>query len=81
MVAEYVLIHGAWHGGWCWERVSPLLVAEGQRVHAPTLVGLGDRSAEATRDTGSVSTSSRSPRCLKMRTFETPCSWATATAA
>lgn len=51
-MADYVLIHGSWHGGWCWERLSPLLVAEGHRVHAPTLVGLANRAAEATRETG-----------------------------
>ena len=35
-----VLVHGAWHGGWCWERVVPLLEAAGHRAHAPTLSGL-----------------------------------------
>ena len=27
-----VLVHGAWHGGWCWQRVTPLLTAAGHRV-------------------------------------------------
>ena len=40
----FVLVHGAWHGGWCWRRVENLLRAEGHRVHAPTLSGLADRS-------------------------------------
>lgn len=40
----FVLVHGAWHGGWCWRRVSDLLVAQGHRVFAPTLTGLGERS-------------------------------------
>lgn len=31
------LIHGAWHGAWCWERVIPLLEAKGHRVLAPNL--------------------------------------------
>jgi pimeloyl-ACP methyl ester carboxylesterase len=31
----FVLIHGAWHGGWCWGRVAPLLEAEGHTVIAP----------------------------------------------
>ena len=39
----FVLVHGAWHGGWCWQRVTPLLAAEGHAVHTPTLTGLGDR--------------------------------------
>ena len=40
---SYVLVHGAWHGGWCWRRVSDRLVAEGHRVFCPTLTGLGER--------------------------------------
>lgn len=40
MPAPILLIHGAWHGGWCWERVVPLLEAAGHVVHAPTLRGL-----------------------------------------
>ena len=41
-----VLVHGAWHGGWCWERVVPLLQNAGYRVVTPTLAGLGERQAE-----------------------------------
>jgi len=37
----YVLVHGAWHGGWCWKKILPLLRAAGHDVHAPTLTGLG----------------------------------------
>ena len=40
----FVLVHGAWHGGWCWRRVSDLLEAKGHKVFAPTLTGLADRS-------------------------------------
>ncbi len=40
----YVLIHGAWHGGWCWRRVTDRLTAQGHRVFAPSLTGLGDRA-------------------------------------
>ena len=39
-----VLVHGSWHGGWCWSRLAPRLAAEGWEVHAPTLTGQGDRS-------------------------------------
>ncbi|HEX6421168.1 MAG TPA: alpha/beta fold hydrolase [Acidimicrobiales bacterium] len=39
-----VLVHGAWHGGWCWRRVAPGLAARGLDVHTPTLAGLGDRA-------------------------------------
>jgi pimeloyl-ACP methyl ester carboxylesterase len=37
-----VLVHGAWHGGWCWERVVPLLEAQGLAVAAVDLPGHGD---------------------------------------
>jgi pimeloyl-ACP methyl ester carboxylesterase len=40
----FVLVHGAWHGGWCWRRVSDLLERKGHKVFAPTLTGLGERS-------------------------------------
>ncbi|MBV9756124.1 MAG: alpha/beta fold hydrolase [Alphaproteobacteria bacterium] len=40
----FVLVHGAWHGGWCWARVAPLLAAAGHRILTPTCTGLGDRA-------------------------------------
>ena len=40
----YVLVHPAWHGGWCWKKVTPLLRARGHDVYTPTLTGLGERS-------------------------------------
>ena len=40
----FILVHGAWHGGWCWRRVVDLLRARGHEVLAPTLTGLGERS-------------------------------------
>ncbi len=40
----FVLVHGAWHGGWCWQRVSDRLERKGHKVFAPSLTGLGDRS-------------------------------------
>jgi len=42
--ATFVLVHGAWHGGWCWQRVCDRLIARGHRVFAPTLTGVGERS-------------------------------------
>ncbi len=42
--ATFVLVHGAWHGGWCWRKVAPLLRAAGHEVFTPTLTGLGERS-------------------------------------
>jgi pimeloyl-ACP methyl ester carboxylesterase len=43
-MANFVLVHGAWHGAWCWRRVEPLLEREGHRVHAVTLTGVGERA-------------------------------------
>lgn len=40
----FVLVHGAWHGGWCWRRVAARLRAAGHEVLTPTLTGLGDRA-------------------------------------
>ena len=48
--ATFVLVHGAWHGGWCWKKLTPLLRAAGHDVFAPTLTGLGERSHLLTRD-------------------------------
>src|SRR3984885_1259783 len=44
MPYTFVLVHGAWHGGWCWRRVSDRLHAAGHDVFSPTLTGLGERS-------------------------------------
>ncbi|MEM1360620.1 MAG: alpha/beta fold hydrolase [Pseudomonadota bacterium] len=41
---HYVLVHGVWHGGWCWARVETLLRAKGHSVSAPTQTGLGERA-------------------------------------
>ena len=51
-MADYVLVHGAWHGGWCWGRVTPLLRAAGHEVFTPTLTGLGERRHLMSPDIG-----------------------------
>src|SRR6478609_7167062 len=43
-MANFVLVHGAWHGGWCWRRVVQALTAQGHRAHAVTLTGVGERA-------------------------------------
>ena len=48
--STFVLVHGAWHGGWCYKRVAQQLRDNGHRVYAPTLTGVGDRSHLATRE-------------------------------
>ena len=40
----FVLVHGAWHGGWCWKRVADILRRRGHVVTTPTQTGLGERS-------------------------------------
>lgn len=50
-MTTHVLVHGAWHGGWAWERVTPLLTAAGAHVVTPDLthdrdVGLSDHVDE-----------------------------------
>lgn len=40
----FLLVHGAWHGGWCWQRVAHILRKQGHTVYAPTLSGVGERS-------------------------------------
>ena len=40
----FVLVHGSWHGGWCWSRVARILRQHGHDVYTPTLTGLAERS-------------------------------------
>jgi pimeloyl-ACP methyl ester carboxylesterase len=42
--ATFVLVHGAWHGGWCMKKIRALLQAAGHEVFTPTLTGLGERA-------------------------------------
>jgi pimeloyl-ACP methyl ester carboxylesterase len=44
MRRTYVLVHGAWHGGWCWSKVAAILRSRGHSVFTPTQTGLGERS-------------------------------------
>lgn len=49
-MSTFVLVHGAWHGSWCWKRVRKILQAEGHEVFTPTLSGVSDRSHIVSRD-------------------------------
>lgn len=40
----FVFVHGAWHGGWCLNRLIPYLESAGHRTYAVTLTGQGDRA-------------------------------------
>lgn len=41
-MTTFVLAHGAWHGGWCWERVVQRL--QGHRVFTPSFTGMAERA-------------------------------------
>jgi pimeloyl-ACP methyl ester carboxylesterase len=43
-MTTFVLVHGAWHGGWKWRFVAPILRRAGHDVFTPTLTGLGERA-------------------------------------
>ena len=51
-MTTYVLVHGAWHGGWCWRPVADRLRAAGHEVVAPTLTGLAERAHLASPSVG-----------------------------
>ena len=49
-MSTFVLVHGAWHGGWCWREVRQHLEGRGHVTFAPTLTGLGERKHHLDRD-------------------------------
>jgi len=49
-MTAFVLVHGAWAGGWKWRFVAPLLRRAGHEVFTPTLTGLGERAHLASPD-------------------------------
>jgi len=51
-MATFVLVPGAWLGGWCWAEMAPVLRAAGHNAFTPTLTGLGERAHLATPDVG-----------------------------
>ena len=46
----FVLVPGAWLGGWAWKKVIPLLQKKGHEAHTVTLTGMGDRVHLASPD-------------------------------
>ncbi len=46
-MATYVLVHGAWHGGWCWRDTAAALRAAGHTVFTPTHTGVGERAHQS----------------------------------
>lgn len=47
-MADFVLVHGAWHGAWCWKRILPGLWRAGHRAFAVSLTGTGERAHQLT---------------------------------
>jgi len=66
-MAIFVLLHGAYQGGWIWQRVTPHLRAAGHRVFAPTLDGCAERR-HALR--AGIDTESQAAEIAEMLFFE-----------
>jgi len=49
-MSTFLLVPGAWLGGWCWEHVTPDLRAAGHTVIPATLTGLGERAHLLSRE-------------------------------
>lgn len=46
----FVLVHGAWYGGWCWDKVAQALRAQGHQVSTPTCPGVGEQAHLLSKD-------------------------------
>ena len=66
-MSRFVLVHGAWHGAWCWEKVVPLLAARGHAARAIDLPGHGDDPAPPTAGPSASARSSTSARSCPTR--------------
>lgn len=51
-MSTYVLVPGAWLGGWVWKKIIPTLEEKGHKVYPVTLTGMGERVHLASKDTG-----------------------------
>lgn len=49
---KFVLVPGAWLGGWVWAKITPMLEEQGHKVHPVTLTGTGERVHLASKDVG-----------------------------
>jgi pimeloyl-ACP methyl ester carboxylesterase len=45
-----VLVHGAWHGAWCWRKLLPLLMDLGLEVYTPSQTGVGEKAELLSKD-------------------------------
>jgi pimeloyl-ACP methyl ester carboxylesterase len=51
-MSNFILIHGSWHGGWCWDEIKTMLEAQGHTVLTPTLPGMDYKSQPSPRGIG-----------------------------
>ena len=51
-MTTFVLVPGAWLGGWAWKKVTPLLEQKGHEAYAVTLTGMGERIQLASKEVG-----------------------------
>lgn len=51
-MTDFLLVHGAWHGEWCWHKIVPKLKTSGHEVYAPSLPGLAERQSEMSPELG-----------------------------
>ncbi|MDF1747339.1 MAG: alpha/beta fold hydrolase [Alphaproteobacteria bacterium] len=49
-MTHFTLVHGAWHGAWCWQALAKILQAQGHSVSCITQTGLGERAGELSPD-------------------------------
>src|SRR4030095_6515510 len=49
-MADFVFVHGAWQGAWCWRRILPGIWSAGHRAFAVTLTGTGEGAHQLSRD-------------------------------
>ena len=49
-MATFVLVHGAWHGGWCYRDTARALRSAGHDVFTPTHTGVGERAHQGTEN-------------------------------
>jgi len=47
---NFVLVHGAWYGGWCWDKVAQRLREQGHTVTTPTCPGMGEHAHMLSKD-------------------------------
>jgi pimeloyl-ACP methyl ester carboxylesterase len=49
-MTHFTLVHGAWHGAWCWQKLAPILQGQGHTVSCITQTGLGERASDLSPD-------------------------------